>query len=338
MKEQFYPVRLSSLCFCPPFFCPRFARITFLFARVAVIVAAISLAALLPLSAAEPDVMPPSVALAAVDGIPITSRDVQRELDRAVQGRDLSPAALQSLCEAALKQLIDRRLVGAYLKQNGFAARPQELDRQLQRVRKRLEQQQLTRDQYLQRCGLSANEFRDSLDWQIAWPRFLERYLTDENLARYFEQHRRDFDGTEVSAAHILFRIEPSDDARMPDAAIAAAQRLRTRLQAGELSFPEAAQQHSAAPTAADAGRLGFIGRHQPMPEAFTQAAFALEPGAISPPVVTASGVHLIQCVEVKPGTKGWQEVRAELETAVTQHLFRWAADRQRASAKIEIR
>jgi hypothetical protein len=54
--------------------------------------------------------------------------------------------------------------------------------------------------------------------------------------------------------------------------------------------------------------------------------------------VVTASGVHLIQCLEVKLGTKRWQEVRAELESAVTQHLFRWAADRQRVSAKIEIR
>ena len=73
------------------------------------------------------------------------------------------------------------------------------------------------------------------------------------------------------------------------------------------------------------------------MPEAFGQAAFALEPGAISPPVVTEAGVHLIQCVEIKPGSRTWQEVRGELEPTVTRYLFRWAADRQRPQARIEI-
>lgn len=295
------------------------------------------LAGLAPLSAAESESVPPSSVVATVNGDPITAGELQRERDRAVQDRELAPAALQLVRDAALKQLIDRRLVAAYMKQSGFGARPQEVDRQLQRIRTRLERQSLTLDQYLQRTGLTTDEFRQDIEWQIGWPRFLERYLTDENVERYFQQHRRDFDGTEVSVAHILFRVESPDDLRSRDATVASAERLRQRIVAGELAFAEAARQHSAAPTAADGGRIGFIGRRQPMPESFSQAAFALEPEAISPCVITPFGVHLIQCLEIKPGTKRWQDVRDELEPAVTQHLFRWAADRQRPLAKIEI-
>jgi parvulin-like peptidyl-prolyl isomerase len=309
----------------------------FLFVHLPTVIAMSHLAGLVCLSAAESESATPAEVLATVDGQPITDRELKRELDRVVKGRDLSPSALQPLRDAALTQLIDRRLVAAHMRQNGFGASPQELDRELQRIRKRLEQQQLTVDQYLQRTGLTADELCRTIEWQIGWPRFLERYLTDENIERYFQQHRRDFDGTEVSVAHILFRVEPPDDPKARDAAVAAAERLRTRIGAGELAFAEAARQFSVAPTAAEGGRIGFIGRRQPMPEPFAQAAFALESGATSPPVVTAFGVHLIQCLELKPGTKRWQDVRAELEPAVTQYLFRWAADRQRPQAKILI-
>lgn len=278
-----------------------------------------------------------SAVLATVDGVAITERQVQRELERAMSGRNMPPAALASLREVTRNQLIDRRLVAAFMQAYGFGAQPQEIDRQLQRVRTQLEQQQRTLDEYLQQAGLSLDEFRDNLAWEIGWPRLLERYLTDENLERYFRKHRRDFDGTEVSVAHILLRIDSPDEPRSREAAIAAARQLREWILAGELDFVRAARQYSVAPTAADGGRLGFIGRRQPMPEAFGQAAFALEPGAISPPVVTEAGVHLIQCVEIKPGSRTWQEVRGELEPAVTRYLFRWAADRQRPQARIEI-
>ena len=59
--------------------------------------------------AAEPEPVPPSAVVATVDGDPITAGELQRELDRAVKDRELAPAALQPVRDAALKQLIDRR-------------------------------------------------------------------------------------------------------------------------------------------------------------------------------------------------------------------------------------
>lgn len=280
---------------------------------------------------------PVPTVVATVDAVPITDVEVQRELARTVPDNHLSPDAVSSLRSAALRQLIDRRLVAAYLDQHGFAARPAEVEREIQRIRAHLAQRQQTLDEYLQRSGLTDDQLRTGVAWQFSWSRFTERYLTAENLARFFEQHRRDFDGAEMSVAHILFHIEPPGDARAIATAVSAAEKLRARLSASELTFAEAAARYSSAPTAADGGRLGFIDRHQPMPEAFTVAAFALEPGEVSPPVITAAGVHLIQCLEIKPGPKRWQDVREDLQSAVARHLFHWAADRQRPNARIEL-
>ena len=319
-----------------PFFC-QLSSLLFLPRLPIALTALFLFASSIVLPAAEPQSERAAAVLATVDGQPVTDRELERELARVVRQRELTPAALRQLRETTLAQLIDRLIASKYLEQNGFGANAQEIDRELQRIRKRLEQQQLTLDQYLQRSGLTTGALRQTVAWQIAWPRFLEHHLTDQNLERYFQQHRRDFDGTEVAVAHILLRVESPADAQQQAAAIDAADKLRSRILAGELTFAEAAQLHSVAPTATGGGRIGSIGRHQPMPEPFSQAAFALEPGKISPPVVTAFGVHLIQCLEIKPGTKRWQEGRSELESAVTQYLFRWVADRQRPQSKIEV-
>jgi len=72
------------------------------------------------------------------------------------------------------------------------------------------------------------------------------------------------------------------------------------------------------------------------MSESFSRAAFALEKGELSQPVESSFGVHLIQCVEIKPGEKRWQEVKSELNAAMTRFLFDWVANKQRPNAQIQ--
>ncbi|MCE9525651.1 MAG: peptidyl-prolyl cis-trans isomerase, partial [Planctomycetales bacterium] len=99
--------------------------------------------------------------------------------------------------------------------------------------------------------------------------------------------------------------------------------------------FADAAKKHSQAPTAKDVGNIGTIRRHEPMPEDFSKAAFALKKGEVSPPVVSPFGVHLIQVQEIIPGRRTWEDCREELRPAVTLYLFRWIAEKQRKEAKI---
>ena len=105
----------------------------------------------------------------------------------------------------------------------------------------------------------------------------------------------------------------------------------------GELtSFEDAAKRYSGGPSRQKGGDIGFISRHGVMPEEFSRAAFALEKEQISIPVVTHLGVHLIQCTDVRVGTKTWRDVRKEMRPSAVQNVFAQLAQKMREATPIE--
>lgn len=276
------------------------------------------------------------VLAARVDGQPVSRAEVDLEFRRAFGDSQFSEEQRKAAWRATVEQVIDRRLVLGYLERSKQAASEQDVDFAVAQLEKELAAQQLTLEQHLQQAKLSLDELRGALAWKLTWNKYLERYLTEPNLQKYFDQHRREFDGTQLRVAHILWKLPADADEPSVKAATDKAAALQAEIAAGKVAFAAAAAKHSQAPTAKAGGDIGWIERHQPMPEAFAQAAFALEKGGVSEPVRTAAGIHLITVLEIKPGPKTAQEVAAELRPAVTLYLFRWIADRERAKAKIE--
>lgn len=281
---------------------------------------------------------------AMVDGVAISVAEVNQEVAKVLSEDAVAPDVTALLQAQALAQLIDRRLILRNLSRTKVAADPREVDVMIQRLVKQLEPRKIPLEEYLRGQGIDESGLRHQITWRLSWGRYLERYLSEENLARYFEQHRREFDGSRLRVAHILLKPRAAGDVDGKGEADKAgwtealdkAKQLREKIVAGELTFEAAAKQHSAAPTAAQGGDIGLIGRREPMPESFSKAAFALEKDQISPPVASAFGVHLIRCLEIQPGQGQWSDSRDELEKAMTQYLFRWLADKERTSAKVE--
>jgi parvulin-like peptidyl-prolyl isomerase len=181
---------------------------------------------------------------------------------------------------------------------------------------------------------LDAEELHRTVQWQLSWQRFLKRFQTEENLQNYFASHRRQFDGTQLRVAHLLMKVGSDDEQHK---ARSDAHRLRNEILRGERTWEAAVREFSVAPTSDAGGDLGLISRHEPMPEPFSAAAFKLKVGDISEPVLSAFGVHLIKCLEVQPGSKTLDQCRSEVERAVASHLFRWAADRERPRATVQV-
>jgi len=90
---------------------------------------------------------------------------------------------------------------------------------------------------------------------------------------------------SEVKASHILVKTE------------AEANQIKKDIDAGTISFEEAAKKYSQCPSKAQGGDLGYFGRGM-MVKPFEEASFDGEVGKVSKPVQTQFGWHLIKVVD----------------------------------------
>ncbi len=142
--------------------------------------------------------------------------------------------------------------------------------------------------------------------------------------ARYQEQIADFTPAQEFRAAHILVATE------------AEAADLKSQIEGGG-DFAELATEHSTDPgSGPQGGSLGWFGAGQMVPE-FEAAVTALEAGAISDPVQTQFGWHLIKLEETRdsaPPTLA--ELRPEIENTLRQEKLAAEIEELRAGATIE--
>lgn len=130
---------------------------------------------------------------------------------------------------------------------------------------------------------------------------------TEAEAKDYYEKNTQAFvTPEEVRARHILVKEE--DEAR----------KIADEIKMGK-DFEEAASEHSACPSKAKGGDLGFFTAGKMVPE-FDKVAFALEVGELSHIVKTQFGYHLIRVEEKKEASvKPFDEVKDQ----VIQYLNR---------------
>lgn len=114
-------------------------------------------------------------------------------------------------------------------------------------------------------------------------------------------------------ARHILLRTSAQMNEREAAERLA---ELRNRILQGNASFEALARQYSQDGSAAQGGDLGWAGPGRYVPE-FEQVLERLQPGEISPPVVSRFGVHLIQLVERRQAALSQREQREMLRDVV---------------------
>lgn len=116
----------------------------------------------------------------------------------------------------------------------------------------------------------------------------------EDALRRFYGNNRRRFTSEPLfEADHILIAARRDDAAGFASARQTATS-LRARLLAGHDDFAALARAHSDCPSAALGGSLGQIGSGDTTAE-FEAALVGLRPGAISDPVETRYGVHIIR-------------------------------------------
>jgi parvulin-like peptidyl-prolyl isomerase len=252
----------------------------------------------------------------------IYERDVDRWHERISRGQTIDPSILPVVRAQALAEIVNRRLVLAYARRTRTAPTDAEIDKALGDLEAILIAQGRSVDEYLSGASATESDLRRQIAWNLTWERYLARYVTEDRLSAYFQARRRDFDGTEVSVRHILLRGDKGSLPAQMDRLVSRAREIRDRILAGDVSFDEAARDYSEGASRETGGQLGWMTRHGSMDEAFSRAAFALQPGEVSEPVVTRFGVHLIRLEQIRPGDKQLEDVRDKLSGSLARELL----------------
>jgi peptidyl-prolyl cis-trans isomerase D len=142
--------------------------------------------------------------------------------------------------------------------------------------------------------------------------------VTEDELKSRYEAQQLNYRSQEQRrASHILIAIADDKDQEQIQQAEGKLRELKARVEQGE-SFAELAKEYSEDPgSAKSGGDLGFFGRAV-MDKAFEEAVFNLEKGAMSEPVRTAYGLHLIQLNDIQAGeVKTFDQVKEEIRAEI---------------------
>lgn len=141
--------------------------------------------------------------------------------------------------------------------------------------------------------------------------------------AAYDAQYTDQEAGEEYNASHIL--VETEEEANT----------IKTALDDGA-DFAELAREKSTGPSGPGGGSLGWFGAGMMVPS-FEAAVVAMEPGAVSAPVETQFGWHVIKLNETrKTEAPALDDVREELELQVRQTLVQTRIEEITNDADVE--
>lgn len=171
---------------------------------------------------------------------------------------------------------------------------------------------------------LDPGKYRDLIDFRLSWPRYLNRHLTEENLRKHFEQQRSRFDGSRFKVDLITLPITLGQSPARDQAEQRLAE-LRQRL----LVTPDHWDQLS--DSTDETTQLSMVrdkwvrGWGDMLPQLFTPL-LTLAAAEISPPVHTASGVHLVRYTQHDAGTLELSDVRGEVRAHMLLFLLDYLA------------
>ncbi len=301
-------------------------------------------AAGLPSFAEEPVLVDRVVAIVDEEAILLSDLDRAVELyqlDRQYQELPEEPVTPE-LRDRILQSLIESKLVIAAAKQADLTVEEEEISRRVderidelvkqygsrEALAKEMTRSGLTIDDFRSRYG---NQLRDQQYLRLVIGRFIRpkvEVLSNEVEAYYLEHlDEMPAEPDSVTLANILIRVQPAADARREvQRKIALAQ---DELRAGT-TFADVARRFDESPNAARGGQLGVVRPGDLFDKTLETTVFGLAAGAVSQPVVSSRGVHIVKVDAVQDdGARAISQIFIPLQATEADV----AAARERAAA-----
>jgi parvulin-like peptidyl-prolyl isomerase len=224
----------------------------------------------------------------------------------------LDRARRDEVRKAALKELVNEALLEDRARELDIVASDVEVEEQIQRLK---DQNNVKSEEEfvkaLEASNLTPGRLRDQLKRSTTVQRVVGREvnskvdLSDDALRLVYEREKETWAIPEkVRVAEVLVNAGPGAEEKAREAVSVAK---------GGAKFEDVVLRFSDGPTRSKGGDMGTVGKGE-LAAALDAAAFALPAGAISDPIETRSGWHVLKVVEKLPATwKPYSEVKAEI-------------------------
>lgn len=286
--------------------------------------------------------------LARVNGEAIEKWEFENAL-KGVEARAGGPVPPDRRDEV-LREMLDQLIAYHVLAQESVARRldvsDAELDAGIAQIKRNFPSEDAF-TQGLAQQGLTLDQFRKQTRVQMQVKKVIDAEVapkisvTDADVDAFYQQNLERFKQAESAhVSHILVALPPNATPAQKAAAKATAAQALKKIRGGG-DFGTVARETSNDSSAQNGGDLGFVPRGQTVP-AFEQAAFALQPGAVSGIVETQFGYHVIKLHEKRAArTASLPEAAPQIKQFLTQQqqeqkLQQFVAA-AKAKAKIEV-
>ena len=275
--------------------------------------------------------------VATVNGEKVTKGDLINLLSRY----QLPPDSEEQIYHDAVESIINTRLIGQYLTRLKINVSEARIDAEVATLEKQLKSEGGDLASTLLENNTSIADVRKEIANRIRWVDFVKSKATDAELKKFVAARKDLLSGTQVKTSHILLKVAPDAKPAEKEKARAKLLQIKRDVEQNKITFAEAANKNSEdqANTGGAGGDIGYFGLNTGIVKEFANAAFALKPGAISDPVETVYGFHLIQVTDRKEGPPIDLEAKKPFITQMfAAELQKQILEDETKKAKIEIK
>ncbi|MDB8789972.1 peptidylprolyl isomerase [Romboutsia sp. 1001216sp1] len=258
------------------------------------------------------------------------------EVEKGVKYRD-------KFKENILDQMINVEVVYEQAKKDNLLPTKEEVDKKYNELKKNIDSDKEYKKD-MEKIGANDEFLRTQQEQDLAVQNYKEHFdktikISDEEMKKYYEDHKKDYYKDEVKASHILVSTQDKNGKPLSDEkkkeAKKKAEDLLKRAKLGE-EFSELAKENSDDPgSAAQGGDLGYFSKGMMVPE-FEKAAFNLKPGEISDIVESSFGYHIIKVTDKVNEQTPYNDVKDSIKTILLNEKFTEQVTKLTKEAKIE--
>ena len=242
-----------------------------------------------------------------------------------------------------LDQMIDIEAVCEQARKEKLVPTTEEVDMAFDDLKKNIDADKEYKNE-LKEMGIDDTYLRNQQEQDLIIQKYKENFdknvkITDEEMKKYYDEHKKDYYKDEVKASHILISTvddngKPLSEAKKKEAKKKAEEVLK-KAKSGE-EFSELAKEYSDDPgSAANGGDLGYFTKGQ-MVQPFEEAAFSLKPGEISGLVESEYGYHIIKVYDKIDKQLSFDEVKDQIKNTLMENKYMENIESISKKAKVE--